>query len=629
MLGTTRRVFLAASSSALALSTPLRRAPSAAEGGPRPVHALAMLAEPKYGPGFAHFGYVNPDAPKGGTVVFWAEGSFDSFNPFIIKGDPAAGSTQPFETLMVGSLDEPFSEYGLLAESVTVPDDLAWVAFDLRPEARWHDGRPVTPEDVVFSFETLTTKGNPFYRAYYANVARAERTGERQVRFTFDGAGQNRELPLIMGQMTVLPRHYYEGREFDRTTLEPPLGSGPYRVKAFDAGRSVTLERVADYWGRDLPVNRGRNNFDTVRYEYYRDSDVALEAFKAGQYDLRLENSAKRWATGYTGPAVDRGLIKVERLPISTAGRMQGYAFNLRRPLFQDRRVREALGYAFDFEWSNKTLFYGQYERIRSYFHGKEALMSSGLPKPEELALLEPFRDRLPPEVFAQEYRPPQTDGSGNIRDNLRQGLRLLRSAGWEVRDGVLTNAATGQRMEFEILLSSADQERIAGPFAQNLERMGARARLRTIDPAQYQRRTDEFDFDVTVEIWGQSSSPGNEQRDFWGSRAADTPGSRNTVGIKDPVVDALVDRIIHAPDRRALEVACHALDRVLLWGHYVVPHFTDRGVRAAYWDKFGRPETLPTEGLDLFAWWIDQGKDTTVASRKPEVATAPPPVQR
>ena len=596
-----------------------------ARAEPAPAHALAMLSEPKYGPDFTQFDYVDPNAPKGGTLVLGDEGSFDSFNPYILKGVAASGASLPFETLTVQSLDEPFSEYGLIAETILVPEDRSWVEFRLRPEARWHDGQPITVDDVIFSFETLTKKGHPRYRAYYANVTKAEATGERQVRFTFDNSGVNRELPLIVGQLPVLPKHYYEKIEFDRNTLDPPLGSGPYRIKSFDAGRSVTYERVADYWGKDLAVNRGRNNYDIVRYEYFRDIDVSLEAFKAGQYDLRFENSASRWATRYIGPAIDKGLIKLQKLPIKPPARMQGWVFNLRRAKFQDPRVRHALSYAFDWEWSRKTLTYDQYERIRSYFHGEPELMATGLPGPEELKLLEPFRDQLPPEVFTQVYEPPKTDGSGNIRENLRKGLALLKEAGWEVKDGVMTNAATGERLEFEILSDSPATERVTTPFVQNLARLGVRATLRVVDPAQYQRRTDDFDFDSIIDIWGQSSSPGNEQREFWGSAAADVPGSRNTVGIKNPAVDALVERIIRAEDRASLEVACRALDRVLLWNYYVLPQFTDDGYKLAYWDKFGFPTVLPTESPDIFAWWIDTGKDSTVASRKPEVVTAPP----
>lgn len=591
---------------------------------PAPAHAISMYGDLKYPPGFAHFDWVNPDAPKGGTFVQSATGSFDSFNPFILRGEPAGGVGLVFETLTVQSLDEPFSEYGLLAGTIAVPEDRSWVQYELRPEARWHDGKPVTPADVVWSFETLVAKGHPRYRAYYANVASVEAVGERGVRFTFDTTGVNRELPLITGQLAVLPRHWYEERDFATPDLVPPVGSGPYRIASFDAGRSVELERVKAWWGADLPVNRGRYNYDTIRVEYYRDLDVSLEAFKAGRFDIRFENSAKRWATGYTGPAVEQGLIRTEKLPIPPPARMQGYIFNLRRPIFQDRRVRQAIGLAFDFEWSNKALMYGQYERIRSYFHGEPPLMARGLPEGAELALLEPFREQLPPELFTDIYEPPKTDGSGNNRENLRHALRLLREAGWQVEDGVLTETATGRKMQFELLMSSPADERLALPFAQNLERLGIKVQPRTVDPASYQNRMDSFDFDVTTDLWGQSGSPGNEQRSFWGSEAASVPGSQNTMGIADPVIDALIENVIRAPDRPALEAACRALDRVLLWGFYLVPHFTTDGYRIAYWDKFGWPEIMPTEAPDLFAWWIDPEKAQRVAARKPDVATAP-----
>jgi microcin C transport system substrate-binding protein len=599
-----------------------------AETGIEATHGISMYGDLKYAPGFEHFDYVNPDAPKGGVLIQEGLGTYDSFNPFILGGTPAGGVGLMFETLTTRSLDEPFSEYGLLAEAIIVPEDRSWVAFDLHPEARWHDGRPVTAEDVIWSFETLTTKGHPRFRYYYASVVAAEQSGDRQVTFRFDGKGVNRELPLIMGQLPVLPKHFYEVNDFERNTLQPPIGSGPYRIGSFDAGRSIEMARVRDYWGADLPVNRGRYNFDEVRLEYYRDRDVSLEAFKAGRYDLRVENSAKRWSTAYTGPAVERGLIKMERLDIPSAARMQGWIFNLRRPIFQDRRIREAIGYAFDFEWSNQALFYGHYERIKSYFHGEKTLMATGLPSASELALLEPWRDRLPPEVFNAEFEPPKTDGSGNIRDNLREAFRLAREAGWEVQNGVLTERATGQRMEFEILLSAPDQERVAGPFVQNLARLGVNARLRTVDPSQYQNRTDAFEFDMIVDLWAQSSSPGNEQRDYWGSEAADQRGSRNTIGIRDPAVDAMIEHVIRAESREELEIACRALDRVLLWGHYVVPHFTLGAYWVAYWDKFGRPAELPTEGPDFFAWWVDQGRSRIAETEQEKVKDTAPVAQ-
>lgn len=585
-----------------------------------PAHAISIYGDVKYGPDFRHFDYVRPDAPKGGTLAQGAIGSFDSFNPFILRGLPAAGIGQLFETLLTSSLDEPFTEYGLLAKSVETPEDRSWVAFELNPDARWHDGKPVTAEDVVFSFETLTTKAHPRYRYYYGSVLKAEVTGPGKVTFTFKPGETNRELPLIMGQLPIMPKHHYEKVDFDRPSLDLPLGSGPYKVERFDAGRSIVYSRVPDYWGAKLPVNTGRNNFDQVRYEYFRDLDVSLEAFKAGQYDLRFENSAKRWATGYTGPAIEKGLIKVEKLPIRPPARMQGYIFNLRRPVFVDIKVRQAIGYAFDFEWSNKALMYDQYTRLKSYFDGEPTLMATGLPEGPELALLEPFRAQLPAALFTTAWAPPVTDGSGNPRDNLREGLRLLREAGFALKDGVMTHKDTGQKLEFEYLSDQANDERLATPFAQNLEKIGVRMRIRIVDQAQYQNRTDAFDFDVVTDLWGQSSSPGNEQRDFWGSAAAATPGSRNTIGIKDPVIDALIEKVVQAPDRPSLEVACRALDRVLLWGFCLVPHFTDNGYRAAYWDKFGRPATLPTKGPDIYAWWVESAKDRALQPGREQI---------
>jgi microcin C transport system substrate-binding protein len=579
-----------------------------------PVHGLAMHGDLDYGPDFEHFAYAEPNAPKGGSITFAAIGTFDSLNPFIVRGVSAAGIGTIYDTLTSHARDEPFSEYGLLALSIEMPEDRSWVAYTLRPEARWHDGRPVTVDDVIFTLETLKTRGHPFYRAYYANVVSAEKAGERRVVFNFDGR-VNRELPLIVGQMPILPKHHYEAVEFDRTTLTPPLGSGPYRVRQVDPGRSIVYERVPDYWGRDIPVNRGRHNFDEVRYEYYRDADIALEAFKAGQFDIRIENTAKNWATGYTGPAIDAGMIKLEEFADESGDGMQGFVFNTRRWFFQDPKVRRALAFAFDFEWTNQNLFYGQYKRTHSYFSGSE-LAASELPGEAELALLEPFRDRLPEEVFTTVYAPPESDGSGNIRANLRTALQLLREAGWEVQGGRLVHQESGRPMEFEILLVSPAFERISLPFTRNLEQwLGIRANVRTVDTAQYQNRTDSFDFDMVVTVWGQSLSPGNEQRDFWGSEAAVTHGSRNLAGIEDEVVDHLIDRIITADSREGLVAATRALDRVLQWGHYVIPHWHSPTTRIAYWDKIAWPETLPRFGLDLFAWWVDGDKERRVAA--------------
>lgn len=593
----------------LLLLTPAARAAAA------PAHGIAMHGDLKYGPGFSHFDYVNPDAPKGGELRLYGLGSFDTFNPFVIKGVPDVGSTRIYDTLLTGSADEPFSEYGLLAETVETPPDRSWVTFTLRKEARWHDGKPITADDVLWSFDTLRSKGRPFFRAYYANVEKAEKLDQRTVKFTFK-PGENRELPLIMGQLVVLPKHYWEGRDFEATTLDPPLGSGPYKIGTFEAGRWSSYQRVADYWGKDLAVNRGRNNFDAVRYDYYGNMTVALEALKAGAYDIRVEASAKDWATGYDSPAVDDGRLIKGKFEHSRPAGMQGYAFNLRRPLFQDRRVREAIGYAFDFEWSNRTLFYGQYTRARSYF-GNSELAANGVPQGAELAVLEPLRDRLPPEVFSAEYQPPVTDGSGNIRDNLRKGYELLKAAGWTVdpKTKKLVNAE-GKPFEFEILLYDPQYERITLPFAKNLERLGITARTRVVDVAQYQKRTADFDYDLVIDSWPQTLSPGNEQRSFWSSAYADQPGSPNALGLRDPTVDALVEQVIAAPDRASLVARVHALDRALQWGFYVVPNWYIAYDRVAYWDKFGRPATLPEQGVQLDTWWYDPAKAAKVAKK-------------
>jgi microcin C transport system substrate-binding protein len=577
-------------------------------------HALAMHGEPKYGPAFRHFDYVNPDAPVGGMVKLHAIGTFDSLNPYNFKGVSAVGLGSVFETLLTGSSDEAFTEYGLLAEEIEMPGDRSWVAFTLREEARWHDGRPVTVEDVVFSVELLKTKGHPFYRAYYANVEKAFAAGERKVRFEFS-QGDNRELPLIVGQMPILPKHYWEGRDFEKTTLDAPLGSGPYRIGQVLQGRSIVYERVEDYWGKDLPVNRGRHNFGRIRYDYYRDATIALEAFKAGEYDFREENVSKQWATGYDVPAVREGRVRKKEIRHERPTGMQAFVFNTRRSFFSERKVREALAYAFDFNWTNINLFYGQYTRTESYFSNSE-LASSGLPGEMELAVLEPYRGRIPDEVFSEVYQPPSTDGSGRIRSGLGQAMNLLKEAGWVMKDGELVHSSSGERFAFEILLSSPAWERIALPFKKNLERLGIAAKVRTVDAAQYQKRVEDFDFDMVVDVFGQSLSPGNEQRDFWSSAAARERGIRNTIGIRDEVVDELIGLVISAPDRESLIARTRALDRVLLWGHYAIPHWHIRSYRVAYWDMFGRPGTVPKYALGFDSWWVDDTRRDALGRR-------------
>jgi microcin C transport system substrate-binding protein len=581
-------------------------------------HGVSLFGDLKYGPDFEHFDYVNPEAPKGGTMRRSAIGTFDTLNPFVIKGTPASGIGEFFDTLAVRSEDEPSSIYGLVAENIELAPDKLSVLYEIRKEARFHDGTPMTPDDVVWTFEMLRAKGQPHYRSYYGDVTKVEKEGERGVRFYFKSA-ENRELPQILGEMPVLSKAYWSGRDFEKTTLDPPLGSGPYKIESVDPGRSITYRRVADYWAADLPVNKGRYNVDVIRYDYYRDTTIALEAFKAGQYDVRSEISSKNWATGYDSPALRAGLIKKEDIPNELPSGMQGFGYNLRRPLFQDPRVREALAYAFDFEWSNKELFYGAYQRTRSYFDNSE-LAATGVPQGEELKILEKFRGRVPDAVFTTEYDPPKYDGSGNIRDGLRAALKLLKEAGWTFKGEKLVNDETGQPFEFEILLVQPEFERIVLPLKKNLERMGINARVRTIDPAQYQKRMETFDYDMTVVGFGESLSPGNEQREFWGSQAADEQGSGNLLGIKNPVIDELIEELIRAPDRPSLVAHTRALDRVLQYGYYVIPNYHLAAFRVAYWDKFRRPAISPKYAVGLDTWWVDPGAEQSVEAKKGEV---------
>jgi len=575
-------------------------------------HAVAMHGHPKYPADFTHFDYVNPDAPKGGTVRLAGLGSFDSLNPFIIKGQAADGLGGIYDSLTTASADEPFTRYGLLAESMELPADRSWIIFNLRSSARWHDGQPVTADDVIFTFDIIRKEGSPQLQFYYADIDGVEKLGPLRVKFMFKSS-ENRELPLIVGEQAILPRHYWQDRDFSKTTLDPPLGSGPYRIHSLEAGRFIVYERVADYWGKDLPVNRGRYNFDLMRYDYYRDETIQIEAFKAGEYDYRMENSSKHWATAYDMPEIAQSLMRKEEVGHNRPAGMQGYVYNTRRNLFKDARVREALAYAFDFERANKTLFYGQYVRTRSYFDNSE-LAATGLPSSQELELLAPFKDQLPPRVFTEAYQPPKTDGSGRIRSNLAKAVKLLKAAGWKINAGWLEK--DGQPFEFEVLLYAPLFERITLPFAKDLERLGIKARVRTVDVAQYIKRLETFDFDMFVYSWGQSLSPGNEQRNFWGSAAADQPGSYNFAGIKDPVVDALIEKIITAPDRDSLVTRCKALDRVLQWGFYVIPHWHIAYDRLVYWNKFSRPGMTPDNGVQFDAWWVDPAKEQRLKGR-------------
>ena len=568
-------------------------------------HGVAMHGEPKYGPDFPHLDYVDPRAPKGGELRRAVTGTFDSLNPFIVKGVAARGLHMVFESLLKRTQDEPFSLYGLIAESVAMPKDRSSVTFLLRPEARFHDGSPVTADDVVFSWETLKERGRPNHRLYYRQVRRVERPGVRSVRFVFDSPSPDRELPLIMGLMPVLSKSYYAAA-FDETTLDPPVGSGPYRVESVEAGRHIVYRRDPDYWGRDLPINRGQHNFDRIRFDYYRDGNVMMEAFRAGEYDLRRERSATRWSLAYDFPAAADGRVKLESLRHGRPSGMLAFAFNTRRAIFADRAVRHALAHAFDFAWVNKALLQGANVRTRSVFDNSE-LASRGVPEGRERELLESFRGHLPAELFERAYRPP--GGEGGLRANLQTARRLLKAAGWTVRDGALRRAADGLPMAFEILLARPENEKIALAFARNLRRLGAEAKVRTVDAAQYQYRLNVYDFDMIAYRWRVSLSPGNEQAYYWGSAAAAQEGTRNYPGVRHPAVDELVDLMTKARRRDRFVEIVRAMDRALLWGHYFVPLYHRNEDWIAYWNKFGRPAKTPLYGAVLDAWWEDPEK--------------------
>lgn len=561
-----------------------------------------MHGAPKQGPAFTQFDYVNPDAPKGGTLVLGRTGSFDSLNPFIIKGVPAAGLNLVFERLLKRGRDEPFTLYGRIAESVTVPDDRSWVTFTIRPQARFQDGTPITADDVIFSVNTLRAKGRPNHRLYYKRVVAMEKLGPRKVKLVFKDAS-NREMPLIMGLMPILSKAYYGKADFEKSGLLPPMGSGPYKVDKLDSGRSITYRRDPGYWGRDLPVNKGQYNFDTISFEYFRDGVVALQAFKAGLVDMRRETDPARWVTGYASPAKKEGRIVLDEIANGRPAGMYGFVFNTRRAIFSDRRVRAALAYALDFDWMNRSLFYGAYKRASSYFE-KSELAAAAPPSAAEIALLEPFRASLPPEVFTTAYRPPSAKG----RQGLRQALKGLRAAGWKF-DGktMLTNEK--RPAAFEILLVNPRDERLALEYRRRLGRLGISVSVRTVDTAQYQSRLNTYDFDMIVYLWNPSLSPGNEQAFYWGSKAAMEDGTRNYPGIRDRAVDAMIARLVGARERQDLIDATRALDRVLQWGYYVVPLFYLEKDRLAYWDRFAMPDTIPLYGYQLDAWWEDAAK--------------------
>ena len=602
------RIRVLAACAALAvvvLATPLR----AGEAD----HGLSLFGDLKYAAGFSHFEYVNPQAPKGGTVRYATVGSFDNLNPYILKGVFAAGSSLPFDSLLASAMDEPDSAYGLIASGVERAPDNSWVRFELNPNARWHDGSPITADDVVFSFETLLEHGHPNYRIMLSGIGGVEKTGDREVTYTITET-ENRKLALLVGGLPVLPKAYYQDVPFDKTTLTPPLGSGPYRVGTVDPGRSITFERVTDYWAANLAVNRGRHNFDVIRYDYYRDRDVMVEALKAGEFDIHEEFTSKTWATAYDVEAVRDGRLKKEVLPDNTPSGVQAYFINTRRAKFQNPKLREALSFAFDYEWTNKNIFYGLYDRMASYFENSE-LAARGLPDAAELALLEPWRGRVPEEVFTTEFRPPATDGSGNARRNLRQAAKLMKDAGWVSKDGKRVHAETGEALTIEFLYFERTFERVIGPYARNLEKLGIEVSLRLVDITQYVKRLEEHDFDITTRRFVQQLSPGSELLSYFGSATADQYGTLNSSGIKDPVVDALIGEVLSAANRPEMVAAARALDRVLLWGHYMVPQWFKGEHNLVYWDTFSRPAIKPVYDPGFDTWWLDEAKAASLAA--------------
>ncbi|MEX0854051.1 MAG: ABC transporter substrate-binding protein [Bauldia sp.] len=585
------------------------------------VSATSLVEKPRYEPGFAHFNYVNPKAPKGGVArLSGSSPTFDTLNPILPKGVPADGLQLVHESLFMRALDELdiSGQYPQIADGLSYPPDFSSATYRINPAARWHDGQPVTAEDVKWSFDKLT-EVNPSQRFYYQHVSKAEITGTREVTFTFDQTG-NRELPQIVGELTILPKHWWEGtdangkpRSIGESTLEPPLGSGPYRVSQVVPGSSIVYERVPDFWGANLNTNIGQNNFDQVRYAYYRDLNVEFEAFKADEFDFWAENEAKRWATGYAFTGMQEGKVRKELVALEqVSGAMVGFVPNLRRPLFQDASVRRALNLAFDFEELNRTIFFGQYERINSFFYGIP-IGWRGLPEGKELAILDSVRDKVPPEAFSEEYKNPVGGDPQKVRDNLGKAIELMRAAGYRLAGTQMLDPA-GNPVSFEILLNGPVIERVAIPYQQALKRIGIDVSVRSVDSSQFVTRVRSRDFDMIYTGWGESNSPGNEQLDFWGSQAADSESSRNYAGIKDPAVDAIIDRIIFAKDRDEQIAAVKALDRVLMWNQYVIPSYTILPDRIAYWDRFGHPDPYPRFAIGFpTVWWWNAEKATKI----------------
>lgn len=575
-----------------------------------PRHGLSAFGDLKYPAGFKHFDYVNPNAPKGGELRSWQLNGFDSLHPLVLKGVIAQNLGLTFQSLMTRAVDEPDAVYGDLAESAELAPDRSWAAFTIHSHARWHDGTPITADDVVFTVETTQREGHPLYQLTLRDVDSVTAEGPRRVVFRFKETESRRDLPLIVAQLPVLPKAWFRDRVFAAPTVEPITGSGPYRISRVDAGRTLVFERVKDWWAKDLGVHRGRYNFDWIREDYYRDRDIALEAFFAGEYDFREEVIARAWATAYQGkPAFDQGRIKREVLKDETPSGVQAWFLNTRKPHLADPRVRQAINLAYDYEWANKTLFYGLYKRTRSMFENSD-LAATGLPSEAELKLLEPFRGRVPAEVFTREYQPPVSDGSGRNRANLKRAQELLKEAGWRVEDGKLVDAR-GKPFALEFLMYEPSFQRFINPFARNLELIGISVTLRMVDNSTFENRMRAFDYDIMSRRFAQPLTPGVEQRNYWSSRAAGTVGSFNFSGIQDPVVDDLVEHIVSARNRDEMRAATRALDRVLMWGWYVIPHWYSGTVKLGYWDRFARPAIKPAYDVGLIeTWWIDPAKD-------------------
>lgn len=577
------------------------------------LYGVTLYGEPlKYPQNFKNFSYVYPEAPKGGTFNFGIQGTFDSFNPFIVKGEPAAGITPfypslLFVTLTAPSMDEPSSAYCYAAESIEIAPDRAWIIFKLREGISFHDGSPLTVEDVVYSFNTLRDQGQPYYKAYYQDVLKVEKLDSRRLKFILR-VNASKEIIQIIGQFPLISKAFYTKHGFEKADLTPPLGNGPYKISHFKPGNKVTYERIKGWWGEKLAINKGRYNFDYITYAYYRDDTVMFESFKRGDYDLRLEGSAKRWAEEYKFPAAQEGKIIREEVENKNPKAMQALVFNLRRPLFQDIKVRQALEYFLDFEWMNENMFHNAYTRLQSYFQGSE-LSASGLPSEAEREILKKYQGKIPEEIFTKAYKAPKTDGTGNIRQNLSVAKKLFEQAGWVIKNGTMTHQASGQPFEFEILLGAPDLERVMQGFVKNLKRLGVKAKIRTVDTAQYTRRVDTFDYDMIFAIYPQSISPGNEQREFWSTLRAKTQGSKNYAGIQNSVIDQIVEELSVATSRADLINYCRVLDRLLLWGHYVIPTWTRGKEKIAYWKSLKQPKTIPPYGIDIYAWWSSESE--------------------